>query len=66
MKDKIPAKLRVIRFSALSVLVFGILLMTFMIIVESEPGALPLLLVLGGMIWFLYNEAQIRRHSTRR
>ena len=27
----------------------GLVLLTYMIIVESEPGALPLLLILGGI-----------------
>ena len=33
---------------SLVVLAIGLALMTFMIVVESEPGALPLLLVLLG------------------
>ena len=35
----------------LLVLFIGIALMIHMIVVESEPGALPLLLVLIGAVW---------------
>lgn len=33
------------------VLIIGLILLVFMITVEDEPGALPLVLVLGGLIW---------------
>lgn len=33
---------------SIGVLVVGLILMTYMITVEDEPGALPLLLVAGG------------------
>ena len=38
------------KYLALSVLALGLALMTMMIVVESEPGLLPLVLVLGGGI----------------
>lgn len=33
------------------VLTLGLILLVFMITVEDEPGALPLALVLGGLVW---------------
>lgn len=33
------------------VVIIGLILLVFMITVESEPGALPLALVLGGLVW---------------
>lgn len=36
----------------LIVLILGVVLMTFTIITESEPGALPLLLVLIGAVGY--------------
>lgn len=33
------------------VLTMGLILLVFMITVENEPGALPLALVLSGLIW---------------
>jgi hypothetical protein len=42
----------VAKYTALGVLAVGLALLTMMIIVEDEPGALPLLLVLLGSIGF--------------
>lgn len=33
------------------VLILGLVLLVYMVIVESEPGALPLAMVLGGLVW---------------
>ncbi|MBO6622179.1 MAG: hypothetical protein JJ892_14130 [Balneola sp.] len=30
----------------------GLLLMIFMITVEDEPGGIPLLMILSGIVWF--------------
>lgn len=54
--------------SLLSILttVFGITLLIFMIVVEDEPGALPLLLIVGGAGWYFIARAQIRsQHGPR-
>jgi len=32
----------------------GLLLLIYMILVEDEPGALPLILILGGTAWNFY------------
>jgi len=32
----------------------GLLLLIYMILVEDEPGALPLVLILGGATWYFY------------
>ena len=45
---------------SLILLAVGAALMTFMITVESEPGLLPLLLVVGGLGWFLVTRARAR------
>lgn len=45
--------------SALTVAV-GILLLIYMITVEDEPGALPLLLVVLGSGWYFINRARSR------
>lgn len=36
----------------LTIILFGLVLMTYMIIVEDEPGALPLVLILSGITWY--------------
>ena len=43
-----------------TILVLGLILLVFMITVESEPGALPLALVLGGVIWKLILNRKIK------
>jgi hypothetical protein len=44
--------------------VAGLILLTFMIVTEGEPGALPLLLLVLGAAWFAL--ARLRRSPTRR
>ena len=46
------------------VLAIGLVLMAYMITVESEPGLLPLLLVLGGGIWLAVARLRARRART--
>lgn len=47
------------------ILAVGLVLMVFMIRTESEPGALPLLLIVVGTGWYLATRARIRSHHTR-
>lgn len=48
--------------SRLSVLitVTGIILMVMMMVVESEPGAFPLFLILSGSVWYFIIRFKIR------
>lgn len=48
------------RLAAVILLMVGLLLVVFMIVTESEPGALPLFMVIAGMI------ACWRTHKGRR
>jgi hypothetical protein len=54
-----PLKLRT-RLSLLILLV-GALLMARQMYADDEPGAIPLLLVLVGVAWFLVTRARTRR-----
>jgi hypothetical protein len=38
----------------------GLVLLTYMVVVESEPGAIPLLLVAAGAGWFFFARARFR------
>lgn len=38
----------------------GALLMTYMILVEDEPGGIPLLLILAGAVWNFVARTRIR------
>ena len=41
---------------ALTIVLIGLVLLIYMITVESEPGALPLFLILLGVIWFVISK----------
>ena len=41
---------------ALTIGFIGLVLLIYMITVESEPGALPLFLILLGVIWFVISK----------
>ena len=47
------------RVISLAITAVGVLLLTYMITVEDEPGALPLALVIGGLAWFFITRARI-------
>ena len=62
MTQDVGRRLRVhTRLSAL-IIVIGVLLMIYMITVESEPGGIPILLVVFGLGWYLITRARIRSH----
>lgn len=47
-----------------TVLIIGLILLVFMITVEDEPGALPLALILGGLVWqFIIRRKQKQVHQ---
>ena len=48
---------------ALAFLIVGILLMTYMITVEGELGAVPLLLVAGGIAAYFISRHRLGKHS---
>ena len=39
----------------------GFVLLIYMIMVEDEPGALPLLLIITGVVWFIISRNQIKK-----
>lgn len=52
---------RVQKLLAGVILVVGLILLAFMVVVEDEPGALPLLLVLVGGGWILKEVLKTKR-----
>lgn len=62
-KVLISPKQRWNRTLSLITIALGTVLLVFMITVEDEFGALPLFLILGGIIWFLINQRQIRKRA---
>ena len=56
-------KLKVMGRISLGVLALGIVLMAYMIIVESAPGALPLLLVAAGSGAYLISRYRLAKQD---
>jgi hypothetical protein len=48
------------RLLSMLIALTGIILMLFMILVEDEPGAVPLLFIIAGSIWFFKVQARIK------
>lgn len=46
------------------VIVMGCMLMIYMIVVEDEPGAIPLLLIVAGTGWYFITRNRIRSQHT--
>jgi hypothetical protein len=47
-----PEKFRLQQALSAATITAGIILMVFMMFVESEPGAVPLFLILSGSVWY--------------
>lgn len=56
-------KLKLLRPASAFVLALGLVALGFMVRVESEPGLLPLLLVLLGAVGLVVTQAKIRSAS---
>jgi len=59
-------KLRSFRFVPVPIILLGFLLMIYMILVEDEPGALPLFLIISGSVWFVIIQVQLKRQEANR
>jgi hypothetical protein len=57
-------KLKVHTLLSVLVVAVGAGLMAYMITVESEPGAIPLLLVVIGSGWYLVTRGRVRSRRT--
>ena len=62
MKKTISKNLKINRLLSMVVLILGSLLITYMIIVEDELGAIPLFLIITEIIWFVMNELRIKKY----
>lgn len=64
MKSITPT-LRANRILSLITFLLGVILIIYMITVESELGALPLALTLGGAIWSMVVNYKIKSRTNR-
>jgi hypothetical protein len=61
MKKEINHKLKIYTTLSVLMMLFGLILMIYMIKVEDEPGALPLFLMVIGIVWFIVNRVKIKK-----
>lgn len=61
MKTKINQKQKWSRLLSVLTFLLGSILLIYMIKVEDEPGALPLVLILVGIVWFFISQHQIKK-----
>ena len=52
MNKESQQKSPVQRTLSIVLITVGLILMIFMITVEDEPGAIPLFMILSGIVWF--------------
>ena len=50
-------------FAPKLIILIGIALLAYMIVVESEPGLIPLLVIVAGIAWYLGARARLRRRQ---
>lgn len=53
-------KLKIHRLLSMITTAIGVILLPYMIFVEDEPGALPLLLIVIGTGWYFISRSRIR------
>ena len=65
MKEDVIKKLKMQKRLSLLAVAIGTALMIYMITVESEPGAIPVLIVVAGAGWYLFTWSRLRSHHGR-
>lgn len=53
MDEHILEKRMVQSYLAITAIACGLLLLAYLIVIEDEPGAVPLLLIVFGSVWYL-------------
>lgn len=65
MKTDFSKKFRMYKLISVLITVMGAALMTFMIVVEDEPGGIPLLLIVAGTGWYFITRYRIQSMHKR-
>jgi hypothetical protein len=55
-------KLRMQKGTSVLTIAIGFLLLIYMVLVEDEPGAIPLLLIISGSVWYFITRARTQSH----
>lgn len=57
-------KLKTHKLISILITVIGIVLLTFMIVTEDEPGAIPLLLIVTGTGWYFITRSKMKSQKS--
>ena len=60
---RVEKKLRIQKLLSIVAIVLGAVLMVFMIIVEDEPGGIPILLIVFGTLFFIRIHSKLRTQA---
>lgn len=63
MEKKSRRKLKWGKWLSLLTILLGVVLLVYMVIVEDEPGALPVLLLLIGIVLFVINHHLMKKRQ---
>jgi hypothetical protein len=61
MKNENSQKLKLSKTLSLLMIILGATLIIYMISIEGELGALPLFVILTGIVWFIINQYRIKK-----
>ncbi len=61
MEKVISKKLKLGKMLSVLTILLGTALMIYMITVENEPGAFPLVLIVIGIVWLIINQYQTKK-----
>ena len=64
MEKVINQELKLSRMLPILTALLGIALMIYMITTEGELGALPMILIILGILWFIINRYQIKKSNS--
>lgn len=63
MKKEVNQKLKWNMIISSLIILLGSVLLIYMIKVEDEPGALPLVLIITGIVFLIINRNRLKRNS---
>jgi hypothetical protein len=53
MKNKFKQRIKLLKFISIFFLITGLVLLIYMVVIEDEPGAVPILMIsVGGLIYY--------------
>jgi len=64
MKTDVSHKIKWNMIISFSIFLLGAILLIYMIKVEDEPGALPLVLIITGIIFLIINWLKLKRNNS--